>query len=83
MFDNIPALAPPKPTKIANELDTYLADDIEKAADPVAWWYERRAKYPNLLRMAISYLTIPGMSIVYSNQFSCTYGIWYSDVCRR
>ncbi|KAI0724939.1 hypothetical protein C8Q72DRAFT_889403 [Fomitopsis betulina] len=28
MFDNLPALAPPKPMKVANEIGTYLADDV-------------------------------------------------------
>lgn len=65
IFDNLAALAPPKPTKHANELDSYLAADIVPCTDPVAWWHENRLRYPSLSRMAISYLTIPGASNSY------------------
>lgn len=29
--------------------------------DAVAWWYDHRKAYPRLSRMALYYLTIPGM----------------------
>lgn len=60
IFDNLPALSLPKPSRVANELDAYLGVDIVPCMDPVAWWHENRRTYPNLSRMAISYLTIPG-----------------------
>ena len=60
MFDNIPALAPPKPTDLGNELDRYLNADVEHVIDALAWWHERHASYPHLSRMALDYLTIPG-----------------------
>ena len=60
IFDNIPALAPPKLPKVSNELDAYLAASVEAVEDPLLWWHERRALYPNLSRMAASYLSIPG-----------------------
>ena len=60
IFDNIPALAPPKLPKVSNELDAYLAASVEAVEDPLLWWHEHCAVYPNLSRMAASYLSIPG-----------------------
>ena len=61
MFDALPALAAPVPTELCNELERYLSTDIEHVTDPIRWWYERRTTYPHLHRMALDYLTIPGM----------------------
>ena len=61
MFDNIPALAPPKATELRKELDWYLSSEIEHVSDLLAWWYEHHNAYPGLSRMALDYLTIPGM----------------------
>jgi hAT family C-terminal dimerisation region len=55
------ALAPPQTTDLRDELDRYLSTDVEHVTDPLAWWYERRTTYPCLSRMALDYLTIPGM----------------------
>jgi hypothetical protein len=60
MFDNLDALAPPKPTQVGSELEHYLNADIEHVVDPIAWWYEHRYTYPHLSRMALDYLTVPG-----------------------
>ena len=53
------ALAAPATTELRDELDCYLGSDPEHVTDAVRWWYDRRAKYPCLLRMAIDYLVIP------------------------
>ncbi|EPS96244.1 hypothetical protein FOMPIDRAFT_1082196, partial [Fomitopsis schrenkii] len=53
-----------------NELDAYLGVDIVPCMDPVAWWHENRRTYPNLSRMAISYLTIPATSVDVERIFS-------------
>ena len=45
-----------------NELDCYLAADIEDTKDLLMWWYEHHGAFPNLLRMARNYLLIPGKS---------------------
>jgi hypothetical protein len=54
-----------RPSKSSNEsrdeLDRYLATDRETIDDPILWWVERRPMYPLLSRMALDYLTIPGM----------------------
>ena len=60
MFDNLPALAPPKPADLRSEIDHYLSADVEHVTDPLAWWHERRDMYLQLSRMAFDYLTIPG-----------------------
>lgn len=70
MFDNIPALAPPKPTELRRELDHYLSSEIEHISDPLAWWHEHWNAYPRLSRMALDYLTIPAMSIDVEQLFS-------------
>lgn len=32
----------------------------EECDDPIEWWWTHRKKYPNLSRMALDYLSIPG-----------------------
>ena len=44
-----------------DELGIYLVADIENVSDPLQWWYEHQHVYLCLSRMAIDYLTIPGM----------------------
>ena len=61
MFDDLPALIAPASTELRGELDRYLSTDLEHVTDVLAWWYERRAIYPCLHRMALDYLTIPGV----------------------
>lgn len=61
MFDNIPALAPPKPSAASNELDQYLNTDVKHVTDTLAWWYDYHNTYPHLSHMVLDYLTIPGM----------------------
>lgn len=59
IFDRLPALAHVKTS--GEELENYLNADIEDIADPIAWWHGHRKTYPHLSRMALDYLTIPGM----------------------
>lgn len=61
MFDDLPALIAPASTELRGELDRYLSTDPEHVTNVLAWWYARRAIYPCLHRMALDYLTIPGM----------------------
>ena len=44
------------------EIDQYLQLPVEYVKDPLKWWYNNRALYPNLSRMALDYLSIPGKS---------------------
>ena len=55
-------LAPPKLSDLRSELDRYLTADVEHVMDALAWWYEQHSAYPHLSRMALDYLSIPGMS---------------------
>lgn len=61
MFDT---LLKPSPSSKgpADELDRYLATDTEEVANPLLWWWEHHSMYPCLSRMALDYLSIPGMS---------------------
>jgi hypothetical protein len=58
-FDDLEAFAAPEPAELRDELDRYLSSDPVRVPDAVRWWYNRRAEYPRLSRMAIDYLIIP------------------------
>jgi hypothetical protein len=66
MFD---VLLKPSPSSKAtgDEIDRYLATDPEEVENPLLWWWERRSMYPDLSRMALDYLSIPGMSVFIYN----------------
>ena len=49
----------------AAEIDEYLRLPIENVKDPLIWRNNLRT-YPNLSRMALDYLSIPGMLLNYS-----------------
>ena len=51
---------PMGPIQASDELDNYLAQAIERVRDPIAWWWDHRAVYPRLSKMAFDYLSIPG-----------------------
>jgi hypothetical protein len=61
IFDDLPALNAPTSTELRDDLDRYLSSDPEHVTDPIKWWHERRVAYPRLHRMALDYLTIPGV----------------------
>jgi len=42
------------------ELREYLRKPVENVKDPMKWWVANRHVYPNLHRMALDYLSIPG-----------------------
>jgi len=63
MFDMLPALSTPSSSDLRDELERYLSTDPEHVTDVCAWWYEQRLVYPRLHRMALDYLTIPGVYI--------------------
>jgi len=48
-----------KSTRLS-EIDEYLRLPVENVSDPLKWWYDHRRVYPNLSRMALDYLSIPG-----------------------
>ena len=70
VFDNLPCLAKPKPKLAHDELDAYLATNIEDVTDALEWWIKNCATFPRLSCMAIDYLSIPGKS-------STHFALWY------
>ena len=64
IFDSLPVICAPKVTDLRDELDSYLSTDPEHTADALLWWAERKHVYPSLSRMALDYLSIPGMSLI-------------------
>jgi len=53
---------------ICNKLDRYLSTDTEAVDDPLLWWAEHHLMYPSLLRMALDYLSIPGILFIVTYQ---------------
>ena len=51
---------------VRDKLKRYLATDVEPVSDALQWWHDRRATFPNLSRMALDYLTIPGEFLVHA-----------------
>ena len=49
---------------MGSEVDRYLSSDVEHVTDPLAWWHAWRGMYPQLSRMALNYLSIPGKFIL-------------------
>ena len=58
------ALAPPKLTDLHSKLNQYLSTNVAYVADPIAWWHEHHALYPQLSWMVLDFLTIPGMYFI-------------------
>jgi hypothetical protein len=79
IFDNLPALAMPRATELLNELERYLATDPEHTDNVLQWWWERRSMFPRLSRMALDYLTIPGMFL--TSRLFVHAKFWYSYFC--
>jgi hypothetical protein len=65
-FGNISVAQPSKIT----ELDRYLRDPVENAANPLMWWVKNRLTYPKLSRMALDYLSVPASSTAVERVFS-------------
>jgi hAT family C-terminal dimerisation region len=66
IFDDLPALRPPKAAAHRDELEKYLSTERElNVDDGLLWWYERKHVYPRLSRMAMDYLSIPGNLSLY------------------
>jgi hypothetical protein len=52
----------PEAIQDADELQEYLAQPLERTrVNPLRWWWDKRQTWPNLSRMALDYLCIPGM----------------------
>jgi hypothetical protein len=47
-----------------SELETYLAQPVEKVRDVISWWWDHRAAFPKLSVMALDYLSAPGVFFI-------------------
>ena len=54
----------PKATDLRDEIDRYLSTDPEHTDNVLLWWAEWKKAYPCLSRMALDYLSIPGMYFI-------------------
>jgi hypothetical protein len=61
-------MVPLKATNLHNEVDRYLAMDVEYVNDSLTWWHEHRATYPRLFHMALDY---------HSRYVECPCIIWF------
>jgi hAT family C-terminal dimerisation region len=59
MFNNLMDDMPASSSGSDDELQHYLATDVEDVKDGLMWWYERCTMYPHLSHMAHNYLAIP------------------------
>lgn len=50
---------------VRDEIGDYLRADLINTEDPLMWWYDNRALYPRLSRMAQDYLSIPRTYIMF------------------
>lgn len=62
IFDNLPSTGPIDANTIDDELEDYFGTPREHVTDVIRWWYDRRSTWPRLSRMALDYLSVPGMS---------------------
>jgi hypothetical protein len=70
LFDSLPQLRNLYAAATRNKLDIYLGSDPENVSDEIGWWNNRRDHFPNLSRMALDYLTIPGRTAYVECLFS-------------
>jgi hypothetical protein len=55
-----------------SEVDEFLRKPVKNVKDPLKWWVANRHVYPNLYRMALDYLSIPGALFIYSHSSHAT-----------
>jgi hypothetical protein len=61
-FGNLSVTTAPR----ASEIQEYLGHAVENVQDPLKWWVDNKYVYPNLHRMALDYLSIPGKCSVFT-----------------
>ena len=61
MFDAMDQDSPLK--QLDNEVSRYLQAPRESPDNVLLWWIEHCKVYPRLSRMALDYLTLPGMIV--------------------
>jgi len=66
IFNNLLDIVPPPPDD-CDELDHYLAIDVEDMKDGLMWWHEKCTAFSCLLHMAQNYLSILGKCAIFPN----------------
>lgn len=63
IFDHLPSVHHTRGAASAavTEIERYLSTGTLKVDNPLQWWTENAELYPNLSRIALDYLSIPGM----------------------
>ena len=61
MLDDLLSFTPLSSTPVIDELQLYLSTDPENVQDAIQWWYEKWKTFSCLYRMALNYLSIPGV----------------------
>jgi len=62
---------PSERLKLSDELDKYLDEPNEsETSNPYLWWASNLAEYPNVAKVAKSYLNIPAISVASERVFS-------------
>lgn len=56
----------------SSEFNEYLQKPIKNVKEPLKWWVANCYVYPNLFRMALDYLSIPGIFLIHLFFFSTT-----------
>lgn len=74
IFDNLPSFQPPNAHELSDELARYLSINVEDVDDPIQWWSDRKTQYPNLSRMAIDFLTLPGEFVIFVSAYTHAHG---------
>lgn len=59
-------------SQLDNEISRYLQAPSESPENVLLWWIEHRKVYPRLSRMALDYLTVPGMYCTANNRVGIT-----------
>src|ERR1700675_2092176 len=68
---------------VLSEIDDYLRHPVQNVKDPLKWWFANRALYPNLSRMGLDYLSIPGKFVIVNTISIIKYfSFSYVDRCR-
>ncbi|KDQ06550.1 hypothetical protein BOTBODRAFT_121339, partial [Botryobasidium botryosum FD-172 SS1] len=57
-------------TDTLDQLESYLAQEPVSCDDPLQWWEEKRAAWPELAQMATNYLSVPATSVDVERAFS-------------
>ncbi|PIL28879.1 hypothetical protein GSI_08925 [Ganoderma sinense ZZ0214-1] len=72
IFDHLPSVKSTRKlaSAAASEIERYLSTGTVKVNNPLKWWTDNAALYPNLSHMALDYLSIPATAVDVERVFS-------------